>query len=367
MRVLYFVGTLNAGGIERFVTRISTHAQLNGKFKPIVCCLIAREGRFLTELEEIGVPVYEAPKGWERNVRAFIALCNLLKRINPDIVHSQVNFSLFQQFLAVRLSDCRRFYVTERNCYQLHGLARWRRFMQFHFLRLFKVRYSANGEAVAAHLGQLVGTSATKIPVLPNGVPLIPADPDKRSTYRQMLNWSPSDIGIGYVGRMAPQKRQALLVEVVDGLRRVGLPVKACFLGDGPQMETIRHKIQKLELTSHIYLAGTVTNVEDYLQAFDVVALFSSWEGMPNAILEAMAAGKAVVATPVGAIPELLADGYAGLLVDPANPEHLRESLLQVITDFQLRQELGLRARKWIQKTYSIEAAFDRLLTHYEG
>lgn len=366
MRVLYLVGTLNAGGLERFVTRISLHAKTQGNFEPMVCCLAQREGRFLAELEAADVPVYEAPAGWERSYRALLALRDLIRQIAPDIVHSQVNFSLVQQFIAVRWAGRGAFCVTERSCYQLHGLARWRRIAQFHFLRLRRVHYSANGQAVAIHLGRQVGVSPQTIPVLPNGVPLIPAAPDKRAEIRAHLNWTPADIGVGYIGRLIKDKRHELFLEVIYRLRQQGLPVKACLLGHGPQLEAIKQCIYELQLEDHIVVAGSVLNVEEYLQAFDIVALFSAREGMPNVILEAMAAAKAIVATAVGAIPELLQDGAIGLLVREATPDNLTQAMTKLVEDTAFRQLSGQRAQEWVQQAYSVEAALARLLHHYQ-
>lgn len=366
MRVLYLVGTLNAGGLERFVTRISLHALAQGGFEPVVCCLAKREGRFLDELEAAHVPVYQAPSGWERNYKALLSLRDLIRQIAPQIVHSQVNFSLFQQFLAVRLAGHSAFCVTERSCYQLHGLARWRRVIQFHFLRLWRVRYSANGQAVATHLGRLVGVSPQTIPVLPNGVPLIPADATQRAKIRTQLGWASDDIGVGYVGRLIKDKRHELFLQVIHRLRQRGLPVKACLLGHGPQWDAVIQCVHELQLDEDVMVAGSVPNVEEYLQAFDIVALFSAREGMPNVILEAMAARKAVVATAVGAIPELLQNGAIGLLVQDATEDKLVQAMTKMVKDQPFRQLSGKLAQEWVKQAYSVEAAFARLLHHYE-
>ncbi|MCB0006232.1 MAG: glycosyltransferase [Anaerolineales bacterium] len=365
MRVLFLVGTLHAGGLERHVTRMSLRAQHGGEFEPVVCCLTAREGLFLAELEAAGVAVHVAPAGWERNLRAIRRLGALIRQIQPTIVHSQVNFSLLQQQLAVRLAGVPAFVVTERSCYQLHGLARFRRMIQFYLLKLFGVRYSANGENVADHLARQVFTARAKIPVLPNGILPSQPDPATRTKIREQLGWTAADVGIGYIGRMIPDKRHADFIEAFHLLRRQGLPVKACLLGSGREWENVHQLAETLAVTDAITFAGTVDNVNAYIQAFDIVALFSSREGMPNAILEAMAAGKAIAATSVGAIPELLDDGQAGLLIRERTGANLVAALAQLAQNEDLRTNLGLRAADRATSVYSIEAAFTKLLAHY--
>ncbi len=366
MRVLFLVGSLNAGGLERFVTRTSLRATTGGEFEPLVCCLESKEGMFLEELQQANVEVFAAPPNWTRSWGGIRDLCKLIRQIKPEIVHSQVNFSLLQQLIAVRLAGRKRFCVTERSCYQVAGLARFRKAFQFHILRLWNTHYSANGEAVAAHLARLVHYPENKITVLPNGIDLIESDHEMRSLMRNKLGWSAEDVSIGYIGRLAEDKRHVDFIHAFHELASKNGAIRACFLGDGPQREIVEHLITELGETERITLAGTVNNVPEFLQAFDIVALFSSREGMPNAILEAMAAGKAIVATSVGALPELLDYGNAGILVHHSHIENLSSALFQVITDKSLREKLGTQARKRAENVYGTEKTFHQLCQYYK-
>lgn len=366
MRVLYFVGSLGAGGIERFVTRIATKAKNEGIFEPVVCCLYHREGIFLPMLENGGIDVYGAPLGWMRAPGSLGELSSLVQQIAPDIVHSQVNFSMGQQLLAVRLAGKAAFCVTERNQYTLTGWKLLRRIVQFHCLRILGAHYSANSLAVAQHLADQVRTSVSSLPVLPNGVSLIPNNQPIRSLVRASLNWKEGDIGIGYVARMAPHKGHRAFLQALKNLLSLRLPVKAVLVGDGPQRDQLQEFIRELHIEDIVYLVGVVSNVDDYLQACDIVALFSEHEGMPNAILEAMAAGKAIVATGVGAIPELLDEGRAGCIVNGPSLETLTSALSALVEDENLRRELGLSAAARIDELFSLEISFAKLLQYYQ-
>src|SRR5688500_15556041 len=102
LRVLYLVGNLGAGGLERFVTRVSLRAKESVDFEPSVCCLAERSGIFVPVLEAAGVTVVQAPENWRRNRKSLSELGSMIHSLSVDIVHSQVNFSLWQQFSASR-------------------------------------------------------------------------------------------------------------------------------------------------------------------------------------------------------------------------------------------------------------------------
>ncbi len=368
MRVLYFVGVLEIGGLERFVTRTALKAQETGAFEPVVCCLAERRGPFLKVLEAAHVPVYEAPKMWHRQPRHLLDLKDQIRQIAPDIVHSQVNFSLGQQLLAIRLAGCSVYCVTERSEYPRisKGAARLRRVIQFHLLRLFGAHYSANSASTARYVARQAISPLSWVDVLPNSIDPIPPNGIIRNQMRAQLNWGATDIGLGYISHLRPGKGQDIFIKAIAILREEGYPVKACLLGEGPEHPSLERLICELGLDGVVVLLGTVLNVEDYLQAFEVVSLFSVREGMPNAILEAMAAGKAVVATGVGGIPEMLAEGQAGIII-PRTVEDVTAGLRAVVQDPILRENLGQLAAMRAEKHYSLEITFSNLVKYYQG
>jgi glycosyltransferase involved in cell wall biosynthesis len=365
LRVLYVVGNLGAGGLERFVTRMALHSQQRGGFQSSVLCLSERSGIFVQTLERAGIRVLEAPEGWRRSRARREELTDLIRGESVDVIHSQVNFSLWQQFAAARSAGVRVFCVTERNCYDLRGFARARRALQFHALRRQGALYTANGKAVAAHLARMVGVPPETIGVLPNGVDVTDSHPEIRGRIRSQLGWDDNTMGIGYISRMAPHKGHMTFLEALALLRPHSVNIRACLVGSGPEQAAIEERIEQLGLTKHIHLTGTVQNVDEYLQAFDLVTLLSAREGMANALLEAMAASKAIVATNVGANAELLDDGRCGVLLNIRTPESVAEQLLRMEQCPELRERMGMDARSRVEREYSVEASYQKLLTHY--
>ena len=367
MRVLYFVGTLELGGLERFVTRVSLEARKTGAFEPIVCCLNHKSGPFLTFLDDANIQVIEAPNNWSRSISSLIGLSHEIKKTNPDIVHSQVDFSIGQQRLAVLFAGFRiKFFVTERSEYVLKGFSRIRRIIQFYFLKFMGVDYTANSTSGAHHLAKQVGIDPQKIGVIPNGTPIIETDILVRNKIRNELGCEDSEFLLGYVARLANGKGHELFIKSIKKLKSKGFSIKACLAGDGPKFFEIKDLIRTLDLESDVIMLGSVLNVSDYLQAFDAVALLSEREGMPNALLEAMAAGRPVIATKVGGMPEILDYGRAGILVD-RNLRSVVQGIETLLKDYDLRLALGERARDKIKVQYGLEKTFRMLVNYYKS
>jgi glycosyltransferase involved in cell wall biosynthesis len=364
-KVLYAVGSLEAGGLERFVTRASIRARNGQELNPVVICLRARTGRFVGDLESAGVPVIEAPRGWERQPIALSQLSRLVKSTQPDIVHSQVNFAMIQQTLAFKGGGAKAVCITERNCYPLQGLALGRRRLQFWLLKKAGVTYSANSAAVAAYFSKMVRVPEAAIPVLPNCAPIIKPNDRTRKAVRLQLGVADDVLLVGYVGRMAAHKGQELFLRSMKELQSNGITFHACFVGDGPNCEFIKNLVERLELEEWVVFTGVVDNVEDYLRSFDALVLLSSHEGMPNVILEAMAAGLPVMATNVGAASELLDEGAAGILVSGKQQEEITRELGRLCHGVDLRKEMGEKARIRATTNYSLEKTYALLLRHY--
>lgn len=363
-KVIYLVGNLGSGGLERFVTRVSIKAIEQALFTPVVVCLSAREGIFLAELERAGVQVIQAPQKWQRNILSLIKLGKLMKELNPTVVHSQVNFSMFQQWVATFLAGA-RFMVTERNMYPLNGFARIRRIIQFYFLKLLGVSYSANSPEVADHLSKQFFFSREKILVIPNGIDLPDLNPEKRLTNRERLGFCQQDFVVGYVARFAPHKGQRYFVHVMKEVyNKIGNRLKICFVGDGPTKHEIQSEIVLFELSQVTRFYGIVSNIEDYYTVFDCVALLSDHEGMPNVVLESMAYGLPVVANPVGNAEALLGSGR-GIINYSRDPKITAKYFLELANNPSARKNYGEHSRKEVLHKYSLQNTLDILCREY--
>jgi glycosyltransferase involved in cell wall biosynthesis len=159
------------------------------------------------------------------------------------------------------------------------------------------------------------------------------------------------------VSRHDPRKGLDLLLKALHGLVQRGVPFRACLVGPGPLLGSHRRLADSLGLTGRVAIPGRVEDVFAYLGLADVFVLPSLEEGSGSvALLEALQAGTAVVASACDGIPENVADGEEALLVEPGDVEALQAALATVLDDDMLRSRLAERARKTYEERFSAPA-----------
>jgi len=153
-------------------------------------------------------------------------------------------------------------------------------------------------------------------------------------------------------------KGHRYLVDAVAGMPGVTLVM----VGDGPGAGNLRAQVKALGIESRVRMPGNQDDVVPWLQAFDVFALPSyANEGVPQAIMQAMACGVPVVSTPVGAIGELIRDGDTGLFAQPRDALALRTALERLQADASLRASLARRAREHVQAHFALGSMLERM------
>jgi glycosyltransferase involved in cell wall biosynthesis len=139
-------------------------------------------------------------------------------------------------------------------------------------------------------------------------------------------------------------------------VRSQGVPADLVLVGDGPERAQLEEVANDVGIREHVEFAGFQVKVDDWLSTFDVLAVSSVREGIPVAMLEAMAMGLPVVATAVGGIPEVIEDGVNGFLVQSGSPVQLAGGILNLLRCEDLRREIGSRGRKDVRRKFSREA-----------
>jgi glycosyltransferase involved in cell wall biosynthesis len=132
--------------------------------------------------------------------------------------------------------------------------------------------------------------------------------------------------------------------------------LRLVLVGEGPQRRVLEAKIASASLAAQVRLLGNRTDVAALLGEFDVFVLSSVAEGMPGAVLEAMASGLPVVATRVGGVGEVVVDGATGTLVEPGNPGALALALRSYVEDESLRRQHGDGGRQRVEQHFSLAA-----------
>jgi glycosyltransferase involved in cell wall biosynthesis len=206
-----------------------------------------------------------------------------------------------------------------------------------------------------------------RVRVIWNGAPLqefAPVSRERAAALRRELGLPGDALVIGAIGRLNEQKGHRHLLDAAAQVLE-GRNARVLIAGDGDLMQPLREQAQQLGIAERVVFAGHRSDVPDLLGAIDVFCISSLYEGTPLTLFEAMAAGKAVVATGVDGCREVLVDGHSGLLVPPRNPGALAGALARVLDDAGLRQRLAAAALAESRR-YDVDACVRQMQDLYE-
>ncbi|WP_107689192.1 glycosyltransferase [Coprothermobacter proteolyticus] len=367
IKVLHVIPNFGAGGAERLVLDLMEETD-HDKFEVAAVSLYAKTGTILEdEIRKKGLRVFYLDKHKGLDLTMIPKLGKVFKHYKPDVVHTHryvLRYTVLPSLLC-RVPVCVH---TIHNIAQneVDWVGRFIHKMCFSFANVVPVSIS---EEVATSVRQVYGAKI-RTPVIYNGVKttLFPSysGVDQTKDIEETI--------ILHVGRFSPQKNHRLLLEAFSLASAEYPKLKLWLVGDGELRPLVEEMAQKLGLGDRILFLGIRSDVHKLLEQADIFVLSSDWEGMPLSILEAMAAGKPVVATAVGGVPELVENGLTGLLVPPDNANALAEALLLLAKHPELRQVMGQNGQKKAIDCFDIsrtareyEALYCKLLEERKG
>jgi glycosyltransferase involved in cell wall biosynthesis len=233
-------------------------------------------------------------------------------------------------------------------------------------------RFVTGSRAAGAQLHGVLGVASEHVVAIPNTILARPPARSRR-VVREELGISADAIVFAVIAGLEERKGHVHLFRAVAGLmaRDQWRGATLVLAGCGPMEGKLRDMAADLGLRAVVHWLGFHERPQDVLAACDVLVLPSeSDEDFPLVILEAMAAGRAVIATRVAGAPEQVVDGETGLLVPPANPVELAGALTSVMSDRQLRERLGASGRRRFDSNYGREqaiASYRSLLDEVRG
>lgn len=364
IRVLCVVGNFVAGGAERHLIELWKRIDRE-RFEVVIACF-RREGAFLAEAESLGWPVHELAVGRRiydaTGLAGFARLVHLVCDLRPQVIHGYLFGPNLFAALAGRLMGVPAVVVAKRN---VDAFETRRQIMVQRLAHQLATHVTAVSEAVADSVVAL-GVPRSRITVIPNGVDaarFLSLAPVEEA--RGALGADASPL-VGSVGCLAARKDYGTLLEALRLLGDRGLVFRAALVGDGPDRGALEARAATLGLADRVRFLGERGDIDRLLPGMDVFVLSSREEGIPNALLEAMAAGRACVATAVGGTPEVLRDGETGWLVRPGEPGALADALEQALTRPDEARRRGEAARRATRDEMSIEAMARRHEEFYE-
>jgi glycosyltransferase involved in cell wall biosynthesis len=218
-------------------------------------------------------------------------------------------------------------------------------------------RVVAVGEAVRQALIHNEGIAADRVEVIYNGIPLerFEGRPtiSKRAAIRAEIGLEPEDLVVVQVARLDYLKDHATAIRTIERVARRWPRARLVLVGDGPERGAIEDLVRQREMEGNVRLLGQRADVPRLLAASDIVLLTSISEGIPLTLIEAMAAGRPVMATRVGGVAEVVADGQTGLLAPAGDDAALAEHILHLADDPARRDQIGQSGRQRADNLFS--------------
>lgn len=362
MKALFLCQNLGVGGAEELILGASTALPSVGVEAGVVA--LTRRGPIADEIAAAGVPVQlAAGQPGPRDPAAFIRLVRLLQRERPDVVHTFLITASIYGRMAAFMAGVPLVLAAEQNVYQRKPK---RHALLERALAARTYRVVACCEVVGQFYQRQVGVSSSKVAVVYNAVRFgaRPRAAD-RAPARAALGLPEDAIVLGTLGRLTEQKGQRLLLQAVSRLAAEHPNLVLFLAGVGPLRDELEAEAGQLGIVDRVRFLGMRRDRENLYAAMDIFVLPSQWEGLSLALVEAMGAGRAVVATSVGGNPEVVTDGRTGLLVPAFDSSALTDALGQMISDPEQRTALGEAAATEARTRFSIEEHVSQLAALY--
>ena len=359
IKLVLLIPTLDGSGAEKQLTLLATG--LPRETFDVHVVALTRGGPYEAVLRDAGVRVTLLDKRSRFDPLAMLRLGRLLRRERPDILHTWLfAASAYGRIVAGRESDP-KIVVSER-C-----VDSWKAFWQLRLDR-YQIRRTdrliANSKSVADFY-RYHGYTQQRVSVIPNGVH-VPGPPVKdRKRMLAEFGIPASAKVVGYVGRMARQKRVHDLVWAIQLLRQVTEDVYLLIIGDGPERDRCVDRARHYACEHVIRFAGHRDDAAEIMPHLNVFWLASDFEGMSNSLMEAMAAGVPAVVSDIPANCELVVDGETGYVVRVGDSVGFCQFTDRIMSDSALTRRLGDASRARMRNYFSVQAMIDAHMRVY--
>lgn len=346
--ILYLSTSSGPGGAERVISNLASSLDPE-KYRAILC--LFRPGWIQERTESRGVRTHVIPTHGMTDWRWALQFRRLLRQEQVDLIHAHEFDANVQGTFVAAMSGIPLVATVHGKNYFWERL---RRRLAYRW-----VSRHATMVAVSQNLKQFiveqVGISSDRIKVVYNGVDVVPhcerADVDQ---CRKELCVPENDQIVGVVGNLYPVKGHQYLIEGIPAVLKACPNTSFIFAGRGQLEPELKEQVHRLGLDRRVHFLGLRQDIPRILAMLNVFVLPSLSEGLSMAILEAMIAGKPVVATRVGGNPELVLDGETGLLVQPRDSQALASSLVTLLTNRQQATQCAEKGKNRAEGQFSL-------------
>lgn len=341
LKILHIDPERNWGGGEAQVLGLLTHLAAKGHHSHL---LAHPSGLLFERCRGRNIKTQPIIRRNDLDVRCVAPLRRLLREISYDVVHFHTKRAHTLALWLPRGQRRPKYVVTRRMDYaEPRG---W-------YTNLLYNRAVDGVVAISQAIGTVLviaGVDKEKIRIIPSGI-----EPRIFENIGSQADSNNATV-VGCLGRLEERKGHRYLLEAAAILKAAGMKVQYKIGGDGPMRTRLEEEVARLDLGDEVHFLGFVTDTAQFLASTDIFAMPSLYEGLGVAALEAMAAGKAVVATRVGGLTESVIDGVNGLLVPPRDPASLASAIAKLARSRSLAKSMGNQGRERVRQNFSLES-----------
>ena len=368
INILYVVDNLTFGGGERGFTQLS-NALDKGRYNIFIAC--SPGGELENRIRDIDVQIKFMDFRKRINSRIFIELIRIIKQENIHIVHSVGSRADFYARLAAKIAGAPIIISTLAMFVEGFDTDPLRKAL-YVILDRFSERFVDTFIVVSEALKHTLHTrhhiDKRKITRIYNGVELDLYSPHTKysESIRNEFAIQDSTPLVGTIGRCVYQKGFEYFLLAASIILRKYPDVKFILVGDGPLRTQLENMAQRLGIANSIIFTGFRNNIPKILAEMDIFVLSSVLEGLPRVVIEAMAAGKPIVATDIEGAREELNHGQEGIIVPSRNPTALAQGIIELLINRDKAKEMGLRARKKAQRLFDLKETVENIDSLYQ-
>jgi len=366
-KVLHLVSSGGLFGAERVILNLASQ-QKDGDVIAWVGAINNMHNPHLEIIQEAqndGLKTAVFDSRSQADLNTISSLKKFLKENRIDILHTHNYKSDITGFLATRLTHV-KWVATMHGWISGDSKLRW-----YESLDRFVLKFASQVICVSQNnYDRLlnIGINRDSLSVIANGIDLEQFSSSSGDQgLKKSLGIDPNTTVITIVGRLGEEKGHKVLFKALSSVIGQYPDIKCLVVGDGPLMEKLKGQAADLGLSRHIIFTGNRKDVADIYKICDILVNASFTEGLPMTILEAMASKVTVIATRVGAVPQVIRNGENGILLEPGDAESLSQAITGLIKDAGRRKALAQTAYKDVCEHYSEQQMAEKYKNLYQG
>lgn len=361
VKLTYVINNLNVGGAEKLL--LSTVKKLDQNKYDITVCPMLKSNTLLNDFLQAGVRVFSINMTNKKDIRGFFKLYGFFKSNKIDIVHTHLSEAdVFGRFAAI-MAKVPIIISTD------HRVDDWKmkpkrlrtklRFLLNRLAAKFSNGIITVSNDIKDHLIKNEKIPPEKIYVIKNGIEI-----NQKHTSKN-VETDKKEIVLGCAARLSREKGHSYLLRAFKTAKTKIPNLKLLLAGEGIMRVPLEKLAQELEISHDVRFLGLIDDMNNFFTRIDIFILPSLQEGIPLALLEAMAAEKPIIATAVGGIPEVIDNGSDGILISAADEHELKSAIISAIQNEERRKEMAHNARNKIIENFSLAKTINQLETLY--